>query len=133
LHIQHPACEIMDAIKPMPTSNGLLGIPNVASSLHMSSASPPAPPTSILIVPFGPRLVFMTSRSPFAALMFMNSAAERPITSALGFRVLTDDIVNVYAVIRDWQPSNQRFLGRQPPSVTFKSAGVLIASCAFDA
>lgn len=70
----------------------------------------PAPPTSIFTVPFGPRLVFITSCSPFAALMFckakvvpqlslrhrrrsqatrtMNSAAPRPINSALAFRVL---------------------------------------------
>lgn len=52
--------------------------------------SPPAPPTSILIVPFGPKLVFMTSYSPFAALMFMKRAAFLPITSAPGFKVFTE-------------------------------------------
>lgn len=52
--------------------------------------APPEPPTSILIVPLGPRFVFMTSRSPLAALMFMNSAPEAPMTSALGFSVLRD-------------------------------------------
>jgi|TARA_B110000971_G_scaffold129308_1_gene132346 hypothetical protein len=39
------------------------------------------------MVPFGPRFDFITSCSPFAALMFMNSAAARDIISALG---LTD-------------------------------------------
>ena len=101
LCIRHLACELTDASMPMPISNCSLGIPNVPYLFQVSSVLPPAPPTSILIVPFGPRLVFMTSRSPFAALMFMNSAAERPITSALGFKVLTDDMVNAYAVIRD--------------------------------
>ena len=45
------------------------------------------------MVPFGPRFVFMTSRRPFEALMFMNKAARRPITSAFGFSVLTLDMV----------------------------------------
>lgn len=54
--------------------------------------APPPPPTSILMVPFGPKFVFMTSRSPFEALMFMNKAARRPITSAFGFSVLTLDM-----------------------------------------
>lgn len=51
--------------------------------------APPEPPTSIFIVPFGPRLVRMTSCRPLAALMFMNRAAVRPITSALELRDLT--------------------------------------------
>jgi hypothetical protein len=42
------------------------------------------------MVPLGPKLVFMTSYSPLAALMFMNRAALRPITSAFGLSVLTD-------------------------------------------
>lgn len=54
--------------------------------------APPEPPTSILIVPFGPRLDLMTSCRPFAALMFMKRAAPRPMTSALGLRVFTDVI-----------------------------------------
>ena len=49
--------------------------------------APPAPPTSILMVPFGPRLDFITSCRPFAALMFMKSAAALDMISALG---LTD-------------------------------------------
>mmetsp|Transcript_351 Transcript_351/g.874 ORF Transcript_351/g.874 Transcript_351/m.874 type:complete len:259 (-) Transcript_351:70-846(-) len=55
----------------------------------------PAPSTSILMVPLGPRLVFMTSCSPLAALMFMNSAAARPICSALALSCLTADILAV--------------------------------------
>ena len=54
---------------------------------------PPEPPTSILMVPFGPRLLFMTSYRPFAALMFMERAAPLPMTSALGFKVFTDVIL----------------------------------------
>ena len=46
---------------------------------------PPAPSTSILIVPLGPRLVLMTSCKPFAALMFMNKAAALSMLSAFGF------------------------------------------------
>ena len=49
--------------------------------------APPAPPTSILMVPFGPRLDLITSCSPFAALMFMKRAAALDMISALG---LTD-------------------------------------------
>ena len=51
--------------------------------------SPPAPPTSILIVPLGPRLVFMTSWRPFAAFMFIKSAAWEPIVSAWAFTCFT--------------------------------------------
>ena len=57
------------------------------------SLMPPAPSTSILIVPLGPRLVFMTSCSPLAALMFIKRAACDPMTSAFGLRFLTPDIV----------------------------------------
>ena len=39
------------------------------------------------MVPFGPRLDFITSCRPFAALMFMKSAAALDMISALG---LTD-------------------------------------------
>ena len=39
---------------------------------------------------FGPRFVLSTSCRPFAALMFMNSAASFPSDSAFGFSVLTD-------------------------------------------
>ena len=46
---------------------------------------PPAPSTSILIVPLGPRLVLITSCKPFAALMFMNKAAALSMLSAFGF------------------------------------------------
>jgi len=53
------------------------------------SVSPPAPLTSILIVPLGPKLVFMTSSRPLAALMFMKRAAVCPIVSARGLSVLT--------------------------------------------
>lgn len=53
---------------------------------------PPAPPTSILMVPLGPRLVFITSNRPLAALMFMNNAALRPRISALGLSCFTDPI-----------------------------------------
>jgi hypothetical protein len=37
------------------------------------------------MVPFGPKLDFMTSCNPFAALMFMNRAAALDMISALGF------------------------------------------------
>ena len=47
----------------------------------MVSFRSPAPETSILMVPRGPRFVFITSSSPAAALMFMNSAALGPIVS----------------------------------------------------
>lgn len=36
--------------------------------------APPEPPTSILMVPLGPRLDFITSCRPLAALMFMKIA-----------------------------------------------------------
>ena len=48
------------------------------------SRSPPAPPTSILMVPLGPRLVFITSASPLVALIDINLAAAPPMTSACG-------------------------------------------------
>lgn len=54
---------------------------------------PPEPPTSIFIVPFGPRLVLITSSNPLAALMFMKRAADRPMTSAFGLRVLRLDML----------------------------------------
>ena len=37
------------------------------------------------MVPFGPKLDFITSCRPFAALMFMKSAAALDMISALGF------------------------------------------------
>lgn len=46
----------------------------------------------LLRVPLGPKFVFMTSCRPFAALMFMNRAAWRPMISAAGFSCLTDDM-----------------------------------------
>lgn len=52
---------------------------------------PPAPPTSILIVPRGPRLVRSTSSSPLAALRFMKRAAADPMSSALGLRLRKED------------------------------------------
>lgn len=57
--------------------------------------APPDPPTSIFMVPFGPKFVRITSCSPFAALMFINKAADLPITSAFGLRVLSDDMLPV--------------------------------------
>ena len=54
---------------------------------------PPAPSTSILIVPLGPRLVFMTSCKPFAALMFMNNAAALSMDSAFGFTERREDAI----------------------------------------
>jgi len=71
------------------------------------SRAPPAPPTSILIVPFGPKLDFITSWSPFAALMFMNSAAALFMISAFGFteRRLEDAIAVEYRV-RRFNPSS---------------------------
>ena len=57
------------------------------------TVSPPEPPTSIFIVPFGPRLVLITSCSPLAALMFINRAADLPMTSAFGLSVLRDDML----------------------------------------
>ena len=46
----------------------------------------------IFIVPFGPRFVFSTSCSPFAALMFIWSAWAALATSALGFTTLMADM-----------------------------------------
>lgn len=57
------------------------------NSRHRHFRSPPAPPTSILMVPLGPRLDFITSCRPLAALMFMKSAASLDMISAFG---LTD-------------------------------------------
>ena len=62
------------------------------------ASSPPEPPTSILIVPLGPKLVFMTSSRPFAALMFMKRAAVCPMVSARGLSVLTDMVGGVWAL-----------------------------------
>ena len=47
------------------------------------------------MVPLGPRFVRMTSCRPFAALMFMNSAAVRPMTSAFEFSDFTAMAANV--------------------------------------
>lgn len=41
-------------------------------------------------MPLGPKLVFMTSSRPLAALMFMKRAAVCPMVSARGLSVLTD-------------------------------------------
>ena len=41
------------------------------------------------MVPLGPKFVRITSCRPFAALMFMNSAAVRPMTSAFEFSDFT--------------------------------------------
>lgn len=49
--------------------------------------------THIFIVPFGPRLLFSTSWSPRAALMFTARAAWARATSAFGFSALTADIL----------------------------------------
>ena len=57
---------------------------------------PPAPSTSILIVPLGPRLVFMTSCKPFAALMFMNNAAALSMDSAFGFTERREDAILLF-------------------------------------
>jgi hypothetical protein len=69
-----------------------LATPDAGDGDRLRKDVPPDPPTNILIVPFGPKFVFMTSYSPFAALMFMNRAASLFITSAFGFNDLTDDI-----------------------------------------
>ena len=80
-------CKVADADRVVAnTHNQQTGHPTL----------PPDPPTSIFIVPLGPRLDLMTSCRPFAALMFMNRAAPRPMTSALGLRVLTDVIATKY-------------------------------------
>jgi len=42
------------------------------------------------MVPFGPKLDFITSCRPFAALMFINSAAALDMISALGFTDLRE-------------------------------------------
>mmetsp|Transcript_12055 Transcript_12055/g.39594 ORF Transcript_12055/g.39594 Transcript_12055/m.39594 type:complete len:201 (+) Transcript_12055:1385-1987(+) len=47
----------------------------------------PAPPTSILRVPFGPKLDLSTSCRPRAALMFINEACPALSTSAPGLTV----------------------------------------------
>lgn len=65
----------------------------VTRSDKMQGASPPAPPTSIFIVPLGPKFVFITSSSPLAALMFINNAACRPIVSAFAFNACTPDML----------------------------------------
>ena len=56
-------------------------------------SAPPAPSTSILIVPLGPRLVFITSCKPFAALMFMNNAAALSMDSAFGFTERREEVI----------------------------------------
>ncbi len=63
----------------------------------------PAPPTSILRVPFGPKFDFITYWSPIAALMFMAKACIFFKTSALGFKNWTFDIelINLYLPIID--------------------------------
>jgi hypothetical protein len=52
------------------------------------------------LVPFSPKLAFMTSCSPLAALMFMNSAAFLPMISAAGLRVFTLDILQLLQLAR---------------------------------
>ena len=52
----------------------------------------PAPETSILMVPRGPRLVFITSIKPAAAFMFINKAAFAPMVSAFALSRLIPDI-----------------------------------------
>jgi hypothetical protein len=69
-----------------------------SSTLETCFDAPPAPLTSILIVPLGPRFVFITSSRPLAALMFMNRAACRPMTSALAFNDCTPAILLSLAV-----------------------------------
>mmetsp|Transcript_30046 Transcript_30046/g.76369 ORF Transcript_30046/g.76369 Transcript_30046/m.76369 type:complete len:247 (+) Transcript_30046:237-977(+) len=49
----------------------------------------PAPPTSIFNVPRGPRLLFMTSCRPFAALRFTARACDALRTSALELTTVT--------------------------------------------
>ena len=68
---------------------------------------PPDPPTSILMVPLGPRLDRITSCRPFAALMFMKRAAPRPMTSALELSVFTD-VMAGYIVGWQSQESNTK-------------------------
>jgi hypothetical protein len=70
-----------------------------APQLLMRAVTPPAPPTSILMVPFGPKLVFMTSCRPLAALMFMNRAALLPMISAFGLSVFTDPMLELVGLI----------------------------------
>lgn len=50
------------------------------------------PVTHILSVPFGPRFIFMTSCSPFAAEMLMARAWDARANSALGFNKLIEDM-----------------------------------------
>lgn len=52
------------------------------------------------MVPFGPRLDFMTSCIPRAAEMLMARASEALATSAFGFSKLTAAIVNIYLKVR---------------------------------
>ena len=47
--------------------------------------------THILTVPLGPRLVFITSWRPLAALMLMQSAASAFMTSALALRLFREE------------------------------------------
>jgi len=60
-------------------------------------SAPPAPSTSILIVPLGPRLVFITSCKPFAALMFMNNAAALSMDSAFGFTERREEVISFFS------------------------------------
>lgn len=48
--------------------------------------------TYIFMVPFGPRLVFITSCKPFDADILMANACAARANSAFGFNKLIDDI-----------------------------------------
>ena len=83
--MHHPSCITV----PDWSSGSNLATWQAQQSQHHA---PPAPLTSIFIVPLGPRFVFITSYNPFAAFIFINRAAWLPITSAFAFSVFTDDI-----------------------------------------
>ena len=86
------ASSTAEAARAIITAVGLWICMSRRSTLpSLVSLTSPAPPTSILIVPLGPRLDFRTAARPLAALMFMKRAAAGPMTSALGLSVLTEE------------------------------------------
>ena len=93
------ASSTAEAARAIITAVGLWICMSRRSTLpSLVSLTSPAPPTSILIVPLGPRLDFRTAARPLAALMFMKRAAAGPMTSALGLSVLTEEA----DAILDW-------------------------------
>lgn len=65
----------------------------VRPELRRACANRPRLHTHIFMVPFGPRLLFRTSWSPRAALMFTAKAAWALATSAFGLSAFTAAIV----------------------------------------